>query len=202
MAKLPLTKKTFTDALDKELKKLLDKVKEKPLKTFLKKRIVELLKDSPEYKALLPKGELRKLFGITKIASLPESIADNMMENLSFKVFPGKKSIDIQFFTSDLSEALTVDEASYITEKGEEFKWLEILLTQGDNTIFGFTVVKNTGSSKSRTSSYIMTESDKGWRVPPEFSGNESNNWLTRALIPQLELDIQKYFEDFANVNF
>jgi hypothetical protein len=42
--------------------------------------------------------------------------------------------------------------------------------------------VKIGPSRYSRTGMALMVESKKNWRVPSEFSGTISNNWITRAL--------------------
>ena len=42
--------------------------------------------------------------------------------------------------------------------------------------------VKFGPNNRSRTGFAIMVGSDENWRVPPEFAGTKTNNWITRAL--------------------
>jgi len=91
---------------------------------------------------------------------------------------------------------------TYTSENGHEVPWLNWLLTAGDKIILKDYRINFGGRSKmfSRTGGPIMTKNSEGWgvgvsssRVPPQFSGTPTNNFVTRAMTtmaPELEKKI------------
>ena len=83
---------------------------------------------------------------------------------------------------------------TYTTEKGTAIPWFEWLTTLGDAVIVREYDVESGFPSKSRTGDKIMVRG-KGWRVPPAYSGTETNNFVTRAtdsILPELSEFISK----------
>jgi hypothetical protein len=74
--------------------------------------------------------------------------------------------------------AIVVDSVSGIT-----LPWLEWLLLYGGKIIVKNYKVRMGSNRNSRTGMAIMVESEgNNWRVPPEFAGILTNNWVTRAI--------------------
>ncbi|MFM7852641.1 MAG: hypothetical protein ACKO96_12190, partial [Flammeovirgaceae bacterium] len=75
------------------------------------------------------------------------------------------------------------------SEKGVLLPWLSWLLYEGVSPIVRGYDVKITGNIYSRTGGALMIKSNKNWRVPGEFAGTVTDNWVTRA-IDSIEKDI------------
>lgn len=78
------------------------------------------------------------------------------------------------------AELTGLSEAVYMSGPNR-VPWLDWLLFRGDSFVITDHEIKYTYAQESRTHSAIMFKSEKGWRVPPEFSGTEDNNFITRA---------------------
>jgi hypothetical protein len=74
------------------------------------------------------------------------------------------------------------DQFSVITEKGQQLPWLKWLLFEGTSSIVKDYDVKFGPNTKSRTGEAIMVQTNRSWRVPPEFAGTIADNWFTRAI--------------------
>jgi len=68
------------------------------------------------------------------------------------------------------------------TERGYSLPWLEWLLTKGGQIIVRNFEVKYGANPRSRSGDAVMVSSGSNWRVPSQFTGTSSNNWITRAL--------------------
>jgi hypothetical protein len=77
-------------------------------------------------------------------------------------------------------ETLLSDAGSYKTDKGTVIPWFKWLTTLGDRVIVRDYLLE-INPPRSRTGTHIMVQRGRGWRVPPEFSGTKSNNFVTRA---------------------
>lgn len=83
------------------------------------------------------------------------------------------------------------------TEKGQQLKWMEWLLTLGDAVIVRDYEVRAGFPDKSRTGDKIMVKGS-GWRVPPAHSGTPENNFITRAIdeaLPEIEKQMIHLFK-------
>lgn len=145
--------------------------------------------NTPEYTALLG-GNLQYEFGIpdpsSKLAGLLDIWSTNIKINYSPPTISNSKikgSFSANMIKVDFSDVLYTDYAIvYDTMRGYTLPWLEWLLLEGNKTI-----IKNQsvifGSNKySRTGFAVMRDSSSSWRVPSQYAGTISDNWITRAI--------------------
>lgn len=80
------------------------------------------------------------------------------------------------------------------TYNGGDLHWLDWLLNRGDEIIVvGYEYNPQTGLGRSKLGNM---KTGGTFRVPPEFSGTEKNNFITRALIgSEQEKQVAKIFE-------
>ena len=164
---------------------------------------------SPEYRELFG-GSLQAELGVPNAGSRIDRILDMWIESIEVQVQSPKSSI--RGFTGGLSivgirdgygDVLGSSDATYVTEKGRTIPWLQWLLIEGDRAIIAdYTFSSNIGSGqRSRTGLGVMKQDrSKRWRVPPQFSGTSTNNFVTRSLnsvAVQIEKAIQFHVERF-----
>jgi hypothetical protein len=171
------------------------------MKTAVKTAITQ----SPEYRSLVG-GDLQAQLGVPNPTSAMDSIIDLWLSKIEVKVDAPRKTgrriqggFTISMIQEDWSDALASPAASYTTLKGQKIPWLAWLLIAGDKTIiadYEFTPEVPRGA-RSRTGGGVMRrDTRKRWRVPSQYSGISSNNFVTRALMEvQLEKIIQKEIE-------
>jgi hypothetical protein len=83
----------------------------------------------------------------------------------------------------DFSDVLYSDYAIvYDSLRGYSLPWLEWLLLEGNKTIIKNQNVVLGPSRSSRTGFALMRESPTSWKVPSEYAGTITDNWITRAL--------------------
>lgn len=167
-----------------EANKYLEKVIDSAIPNIhqnIQELIKEALLSSPEYFSLTA-GSLMGIFGLPD-GEVVRSIVENVANNT--KVFSKGGAFNIQVSQDDLSDILGLSGATFTSENDYDVPWLKWLLTAGDSIVIADYRVNQTIAAVlevSRTGLAIMTKSNKGFRVPPEYSGTESNNWITRSL--------------------
>jgi hypothetical protein len=149
--------------------------------------IISYIKNEPEYESLI-NGTLKYEFGIPdakpRLDFILNHIKTSGITKVQNPIIRGNKivaSYVIQLVKSDFENLLSIGSASFTTEKGQELEWLRWLLIEGDTIIitgYEFEFGPNIGS---RTGMGIM-KMGNSWRVPPEFAGNISSNWITRGI--------------------
>jgi hypothetical protein len=174
---------SIANALSTATKKSLSGIQKKIQKILVKK-----IKGEPEYDSL-KNGQLRLEFGIPNTGVVDDIIdmwaANFVVENNG--VFKKGSSISgsfsINMVKDDFADVLSSSAAIvYDTNTGAALPWLQWLLLDGAKILVRQHEVKIGPSIRSRTGMALMVESKKNWRVPSEFSGTISNNWITRAL--------------------
>lgn len=188
----------LTDSTDVIVQQILENLKKEINNTFNKAipKITDSIKDiikqalisEPEYSSLKA-GTLRAEFGI----EFPENI-DRVIDALVSTLEVQKSEIRIlrnglsggfsltMIKKDDISGVIYTDIASVIDNKGYVLPWLEWLLLKGNEVLVKNYSVNYTSSSRSRSGMALMVKSDRNWRVPPNFTGSENNNWITRAV--------------------
>jgi len=172
------------------------------IKSGLGNIVRQAITNSSEYQSL-SSGKLKYEFGIdnssSKLASLVEVWSTNIIYNYSAPKISTSKiktSFSAQMIRADFSDVLYTDFAAVVdTARGYSLPWLEWLLLEGNKTIIKNYEVVMRPSSFSRTGFALMQPSKKSWRVPSEFSGTISDNWITRA-IDSAEPNIQQLLEE------
>lgn len=84
------------------------------------------------------------------------------------------------------------DTAAFYSEHGFVIDWLRWLLLNGEDLIIADYHFVPGDQRGSRTGLGLMRKKGS-WRVPGEFSGTESDNWLTRAIhsaLPEFEVEV------------
>jgi hypothetical protein len=164
------------------------------------------LRNQPEYTSLKsPNGKLRLEFGIPNT-----SIVDNVINAIIDTVFVNRK--DPRISNGQIIGGFTLgfapnnalidiaDNFSVITEKGQELPWLKWLLFEGTAPIIKDYDIQIKPGLRSRTGlGALMVKTNGAWRVPTEFAGTYSNNWITRAIDnidDSIEEIIRKNIED------
>lgn len=141
---------------------------------------------SPEYQSIIS-GKLQLDFGIPDPVPRLQNLL-NIWENIqleSSRITISRARLNggftLYMVKSDFSDVLSADAAKVITEKNQTLNWLEWLLLMGDKTIIRDYHVVYGPNPASRTGGAIMVKKQR-WKVPSEFSGTITDNWITRAL--------------------
>lgn len=164
--------------------------------------IRQSIENSQEYSELVGAGRLRTELGIEDDPTgVLQNVIQLLISNLKVKFEPVKSyrthifgSIKL-FIDTDIQHIISHSGGEYRTKKGTKIPWLEWLLTLGDQIIIQEYDVVRFRPAYSRTGDAIMVKSvGGGWRVPPQFSGVEDNNFITRAIesvIPTFEKTLE-----------
>lgn len=168
--------------------------------------LISHIQAQPEYSSLMS-GKLMAEFGLPDSSSRLSSILATIQNGAIVQTRPinisGGKirgSVKLQMIQKDFSDLLSLGGASFTTEKGTNLPWLSWLLTEGDSIIISDYTFAIGAFPSSRTGMGIMREfGGSSWRVPPEFAGTISNNWITRA-IDSASSDIEKELESLTRI--
>lgn len=193
--------KRLLKALLPDVRKYMNKVITN-LKNKLPNIINDAIKAAPEYASILT-GKLRAEFGIAdpgpKLAGLLDIWSKNIdiqYQNPQISSNQIKSNFSISMIRIDFSDVLYSDFAQVIdNERGYSLPWLQWLLLEGNKTLVKNYQVVFGPNPRSRSGYALMTPSKKSWKVPSEYSGTQTNNWITRA-IDAAQNDIYKALED------
>ena len=172
------------------LKKLQDNInKAIPyIKIALQDEIFERVQSSDVLRELRT-GRLRLDLGLTKeeVSNMAEIIPDIVSKATNIRIRKTFDSIDIvaEMISRGYDDLLALPQAEYIqtytTKEPKNIPWLSWLLTKGDTIVIGEFRVKYVGDKPySRSGGAIMIRGG-GFRVDPQFSGTESDNFITRS---------------------
>ena len=159
------------------------------IRSNLPSLIIEILENSDTYSALVG-GQLQYEFGIpdpeSKLNEILNIWTNNVIINYkspSINSSQIKASFSVSIIRADFSDVLSNDAALVIDSlRGYSLPWLEWLLLEGNKTIVKNQQVVLRPSRFSRTGMALMQESNKSWKVPSQYAGTISNNWITRAI--------------------
>jgi hypothetical protein len=165
----------------------------------IKSLIPSWIRSQPEIQSLLSSDpySLVGVFGITKSsATIVDSIIAAVLGSISFKFIKfndslkGGFTVNIQPIT--FSNLLQLPDG-YTNYSGGSLHWMDWLLLRGDETIIAnYQYNPKTGIGRSNLGNMVTGGS---FRVPPQFSGTAENNFITRALTGQPQIDqINKIF--------
>lgn len=164
--------------------------------TIIRVRIQNTL----EYQSLFG-GQLQAELGIPN-PDVIENIINTWASNFSVKYNSSGRafgSLNIGLIQDDYTDVLSLPEASFFYTSGNTsgvIDWLRWLLLEGSNVIvrsYGFTGNETRGS---RTGLGVMVSREGGsWRVPPEFAGTASDNFVLRALLA-IDKDIDRVVQE------
>lgn len=159
------------------------------LKSNLPTVIRNAIINSPEYDSIL-NGSLQYEFGIPDPASKLSGLLETWGKNIQVNYSPPKisngiirSSFSVNMIRVDFSDVLYSDYAIVQdTLRGYSLPWLEWLLLEGNKTIIKNQNVVIGPNRSSRTGFALMRESSSSWKVPSEYAGTISDNWITRAI--------------------
>lgn len=174
--------------------------------SIVKKQLPQLVNSivisSPEYSSLLG-GTLKYELGIpdanTKIAAMIDIWSTNILYKYNPPTVKGSSivsSFSASLFKADFSDIIGTDYAKvYDRIRGYNLPWLQWLVFYGNAPLIDDYQVILKNSSASRTGRALMRRKEgSSWRVPSEFSGIISDNWITRAIAAK-SADIESLLE-------
>ena len=174
------------EAILQELNKRVFKNK-KNVTTRLQNAVKRWIEAQPEIASLRANssaGSLGAQFGLTSATSdvVADRITSAVAGSMVVKIQPIKKTLkgtlEINFQRDDFINLLSLQSGHVLTEKGTDLHWLDWLLIKGDTTIItGYTYIPG---PLGRSGGGEMNIGGL-WRVPPEFSGTITNNFITRS---------------------
>ena len=159
------------------------------IRTNLPSVIENIISSSDAYSSLVG-GQLQYEFGIPDPQPRLDEILNIWTKNIDI-TYNGptissskiKASFSVSLIRSNFSDVLSTDAVLVIDSlRGYNLPWLEWLLLEGNKTIIKNQQVIVGASKFSRTGLALMKESNQSWKVPSQFAGNISNNWITRAI--------------------
>ena len=188
----------INEALAKDINKIYQSNNKRVLSTF-KQAVKSWVYAQPEIQSLLVGGQssLSAMFGLTEqqsnkaIEEIMEAVGNSLVIKIDKLDKRLKGAIEFYFQPIDFSNLLTLNSGHTKTLKGLDLHWMDWLLLQGDTVIVvGYSYVP---SDKGISGSGTM-EVGGSFRVPPQFSGTSSNNFITRAF-ENKEKEIQSILE-------
>jgi len=182
--------KQFEDYTQKEItlqmiKRL--KAARRSIEQNMRLRVSRDFLNSPQANELVY-GILRYDLGLqlSEATGVLESIARVISDDLHFIVTPvNAQQVDaiVSFIKSDYTEILTLPNASFISKKGYEVKWLDWLLSKGgEQVVQNFHVAYVVGpKAKSSRSGGALMYNKGAFIIPDPFKGTFLDNFITRA---------------------
>lgn len=152
----------------------------------VKSIIPQWLKDQPEIQSLLSRnvGSLVGQFGIKNPQDAVGAIINSVVGATEVKFVKYRSNfkggLELNFQPASFSNLLSLPEGHTVYEDGD-LHWLKWLLKLGDTAIVtNFQYNPVTGLGRSGLGNMIP---GGFFRVPPQFSGTDNNNFITRAFI-------------------
>jgi hypothetical protein len=157
--------------------------------------------NQPEMQSFLSGGtnSLVGQFGITtNPSSIVNTIISSVVNSTTISIVPYNNKlkgggIEINIQPDNFSNLLNLPQGHSVYYDGD-LHWLDWLLNRGDQIIVvGYEYNPQTGLGRSKLGNM---KTGGSFRVPPEFSGTQENNFVTRALIgASQEKEIAKILE-------
>ncbi len=196
-------KKKIMKSLISQLKTKIPALKPR-VETIVRGLIGKYIKLSPEYLSF-GGGILQQELGVLDPYSSLDDMLAILVGSVTVKMRPVYQrggqiggGFTVRAVPTDFYNQVTTL-GKYTSENGHDVPWLQWLLTAGDEIIIKDYGISFGGKAKmfSRTGGPIMRKGGQGWgigasksRVPPEYSGTSTNNFVTRAMdrmAPELE---------------
>ena len=193
----------FFEAITKEIKEQIS-IRLSQFIAMVRPDVVKFVEDSlrkdPDgIYTSLNNGDLQIDFGFESGQNVGEKVVKEISNSVSFtKLRPNSASVGglrLEVLKGGINFLLTKDFSSY-DSNGNSVDWLNWLLLAGDTIVVADyeVIYKRTRSSRSGRGLMISPEMTKGFRVRPEMSGVEDDNWITRSLLVA-EKKLQDHFQ-------
>lgn len=163
------------------------------IKNEVNRLIPSWISSQPEIQSLSSNTPLSLVgqFGITDNTQvIINNIISSVVSSTEVKFVKYKANftggLELGFQPANFSNLLALP-AGHTIHRGGDLHWLDWLLKRGDQIIVAnYQYNPQTGLGRSGLGNMIQEGS---FRVPPEFSGTEQNNFITRAFIGQTQQD-------------
>lgn len=190
--------KLINDEIYKDINKLINKNLNKT-KIKFNLYIKKWIEEQPEIRSLNAGSTLNSLsalFGLKpdEATQCVKNIVDLIINNAVVDIKINSKldgEIIFNFQRVDFSDLLSLQSGHRITNKNEDLHWLDWLLTKGNTIVIIGYYYKPSNTGRSGGGTMIKNGS---FRIPPEFSGNLENNFITRAFQGR-EVEITKILQ-------
>jgi hypothetical protein len=143
---------------------------------------------SPEYDSLV-NGRLKHELGVINAAPILDAAIAAVVSGIRITPISIRRNgsslaggIRIEILRSDLTEISGVKGGEFVSEGGFDIPWLMWLTTGGDELLVMDYHFETGFEARSRTGDGIMVGGGT-WKVPDDFSGTPSDNWLSRSII-------------------
>jgi len=164
--------------LNKRKDKVASRIKESSRFWLLSQPEIQSLKDTSI------QNSLSSLFGIPvgNEGGITETIVNSVINSIQVKFskidknFRGSLTFSMQ--PSDFQNLLGLSAGHVTTEKGADLHWLKWLLVEGDSVVVSGYQYDASAIGRSGVGGMVRGGS---FRVPPQYSGTISNNFVTRA---------------------
>jgi hypothetical protein len=191
-------------------------------KTRLKNEVSEMIRiaiiNSPEFESLL-NGKLRGELGVPNALPILGDMLITWLNSVQVKMFRFREvgtnivgGFSISAIQADFEDVFSIPDTQFISENDHEVPWLRWLLTAGDRVMVTTHYYETNARflHRSRTGQGVMRKKHvgrgplggPGWRVPPEFSGTEDRNWITRAIVGRHQGIIPQVRRLFKDIMF
>lgn len=193
----------FFEAITKEIKEQIS-IRLSQFIALVRPDVVKFVEDSlrkdPDgIYTSLNNGDLQIDFGFESGQNVGEKVVKEISNSVSFtKLRPNSSSVGglrLEVLKGGINFLLTKDFSSY-DSNGNSVDWLNWLLLAGDTIVVADyeVIYKRIRSSRSGRGLMISPEMTNGFRVRPEMSGVEDDNWITRSLLVA-EKKLQDHFQ-------
>ena len=173
-----------------------DKIKKNKLSTInkIKSYIPAWINSQPEILSLQSQttNTLFALFGLRSGStnSIVDDIINSVVNSLSFSFNPIDNQLNggitIELQPSDFQNLLSLQSGHVVYSQGD-LHWLNWLLTMGNSVIIAnYNYSPQSGAGRSRQG---IMKFGGSFRVPPQYSGTDTDNFITRALTGSAQED-------------
>jgi len=173
-----------------------DKIRKNKLSTInkIKSYIPAWINSQPEIVSLQSQttNTLFALFGLRSGStnSIIDDIINSVVNSLSFSFNPIDNQLNggitIELQPSDFQNLLSLQSGHVVYSQGD-LHWLNWLLTMGNSVIIAnYNYSPQSGAGRSRQG---IMKFGGSFRVPPQYSGTDTDNFITRALTGSTQED-------------
>lgn len=159
-----------------------------PIKKRMGDLCKELVRATPEFQSIWSNDKLNYELGLSNPQHTLNAVLDALAEGVEVVFNPvvhiaGNKlagSVQVILVKDKFTDILGISEAQYRSGR-YNIPWLHWLLFEGDRVLLADYGILRGTFAHSRSGEAIMVKNNKRWSMPPEFSGTEDNNFITRA---------------------
>lgn len=173
-----------------------DKIRKNKLSTInkIKNYIPTWINSQPEIISLQSQttNTLFALFGLRSGSTnnIVDDIINSVVNSLSFNFIPIDNQLNggviIELQPSDFQNLLSL-QSGYVVYSQGDLHWLNWLLTMGNSVIIAnYNYSPQSGAGRSRQG---IMKFGGSFRVPPQYSGTDTDNFITRALTGSTQED-------------